>query len=309
LTQYLKYDYFFNFVITILLSVFLIIFSKKTTILLEHPLGRKDHAKPVPLIGGIVLFLMTLYVNSYNLNSINNFILYIVFIIGFIDDLIEIPYYVKLILQSLAGVFFVTAYHFIFTRNTFIDSFLTFFFFIAVLNAFNLIDGINGLLIGISIIYFAFTSNFLLLPILLALFILNITNNLFMGDSGAFLIAYLLISSNKIPLEFDKLVVFFGYPIYEITSSFMRRLIFSKNPFYPDKFHLHHIGTKKFGHTFFLILAFSLTAGFLLLSTKKLGLFIYIIISLLIFIFQINFIRNLNDFESVPERNDGNFEL
>jgi len=100
------------------------------------------------------------------------------------------------------------------------------------------------------------------------------------------LIAYLLISDEQVPRELTRALVFFGYPMYEIASSFLRRLLLKKNPFKPDRFHLHHIGTKLFGSTFFLILAYSLVIGFVLLSAKKFGLFVYIAISLLIFSFS-----------------------
>jgi len=306
---YLHYGYLLSFVITIFLSLGLVAFTKKTKILLDHPEERKNHLKPVPLVGGIVLFIMTFYLRGLRLSSIDSYVFIIVFIIGFIDDLIEIQYYIKLSLQFIAGFIFISSYHFTLTGNYPLDSLFTFVFFVAILNAFNLIDGINGLLIGLSIIYFSFTLNFEVLPVLFGLFVLNITNNLFMGDTGAFLIAYLLITSKSIPMEIDKLVIFFGYPIYEIASSFLRRLVFRKNPFKPDRYHLHHIGTQLFGHTFFLIIAFSLSTGFLLLSSKEFRLFAYIIICLLLFFFQLNIISRFNNFKSTPERDDSNLEL
>jgi len=304
--------YSLGFIFSTLFSALFIHCCKKFNILLDHPSERKEHKEPVPLIGGMVLFIYTLYLklNQQFIDIRKELPLYIVFTIGLIDDLVELRYYTKLILQFLAGAFFINAYHFVFTNNAMLDAFLTLVFFVTLLNAFNLVDGINGLLVGLAIIYFTFTQNFVYLPVLFVLFLFNVFDKLFMGDSGAFLIAYLLISDKHVPRELTKTLVFFGYPMYEIASSFLRRLLLKKNPFKPDRFHLHHIGTKVFGSTFFLILAYSLVIGFVLLSTKEFGLFVYIAISLLIFLFQFIFIKNnrsINDSNGMTERNESNF--
>ncbi len=304
--------YAFGIIFSVLLSAFLVTCCEKFNILLDHPSERKEHKEPVPLVGGVILFIYTLYLKSnQQFTDIKKELpLYIVFIVGLIDDLVELRYYTKLILQFLAGLFFINAYHFVFTNNAMLNTFLTLVFFVTLLNAFNLVDGINGLLVGLAIIYFTFTQNFVYLPVLFVLFLFNVFNKLFMGDSGAFLIAYLLISDEQIPRELIRALVFFGYPMYEIASSFLRRLLLKKNPFKPDRFHLHHIGIKVFGSTFFLILAYSLVTGFILLSAKEFGLFVYIAISLLIFLFQFIFIKNsrsINDSNGMAERNESNF--
>ncbi|SDH22842.1 UDP-GlcNAc:undecaprenyl-phosphate GlcNAc-1-phosphate transferase [Fervidobacterium changbaicum] len=306
-------QYLAGFTISIVLSVFLSILCKRFNILLDHPSERKEHSKPVPLVGGLVLFAFVIYLkSSYGFSDLKRELaLYIVFGIGLIDDLIELPYYTKLVLQSIAGLLFVSTSHFIFTNNFGLDNLLTFLLFVALLNAFNLIDGINGLLVGVAIIYFAFKLDFVYLPVLFVLLFFNIFDRLFMGDSGAFLIAYLLISHQNTTRDLTKAIVFFGYPMYEIASSFLRRLVLGKNPFKPDRFHLHHIGTLLFGDVFFLIIAYSLTLGFVLLSTKKFGLFIYLGISFLIFFFQLWFIRNNRFINSngVSKGDEGNLEL
>jgi len=305
--------YALGIVFSVLLSSFLVVCCKKFGILLDHPSERKEHRESVPLVGGVVLFIYyTLYLKSnQQFTDIKKELpLYIVFIIGLIDDLVELRYYTKLLLQFFAGLFFINSYNFVFTNNMKLDVVLTIIFFITLLNAFNLVDGINGLLVGLAIIYFTFTQNYVYLPVLFVLFLFNGFNKLFMGDSGAFLIAYLLISDEQVPRELTKALVFFGYPMYEIASSFLRRLLLKKNPFKPDRFHLHHIGTKVFGNTFFLILAYSLVIGFVLLSTKEFGLFVYIGLSLLIFFFQLITIKNnssINDSNGLPERDKSNF--
>ncbi|UXF00362.1 glycosyl transferase [Fervidobacterium riparium] len=301
-------DTFFAVIVTL----FFIALSRKTKILLEYPDKRKNHSKPVPLVGGLVLYTWVIYKSGNGWSLTESLPVHLAFAIGLIDDLLEIPYYAKLFFQFLLGFFFIQSTHFSLFGNVVVDKILTFLFFVALMNAFNLIDGINGLLLTVSIIYFSFTLNFSMLLVLAILLIFNMAEKLFMGDSGAFLTAYLLLSSDRLPNEAIKIGVFFGYPLYEIASSFLRRLVFKQNPFKPDRFHLHHIGSKLFGHTYFLIIAAFLTIGFCRLSSKEFGLVFYVAISLLIFAFQIKSIRkfrNLDKVESVSERDESDLKL
>lgn len=300
---------FLLLIFTLLLSII----SKKTGFLVEHPNDRKNHKKPVPLIGGTILFLTVLTaskVGVYNTAILLDPIFYLIFIIGLVDDLYEIPYYTKLILQIVAGTLFVLTNHtYLFFGNQLIDKLFSIFFFVVILNAFNLVDGINGLLLGISIIYSVANSDFTLSFILFLLLILNLKEYLFMGDSGAFLVAYLIFKRQNISYNFIQFLVYYGYPLYEITSSFMRRLLFGKNPFKADRYHLHHIGVEKFGLTSFLAYAYLLTGGFSFLSTKKLGFVIYLFVCVILFIFQIVNIRRLENFQGMFKRDDSNFKL
>ena len=299
----------FFILIPILLIQLLRTFSIRTNILLEYPDERKQHNHPVPLLGGLVLFISTIIFSVLGLieNKLTcDICFYLVFIIGILDDLFELRYYVKLIMQILVSILYVQNNVIAITDNNTINSIATAVWFVVILNAFNLIDGINGLLIGLSIIYAAFTGNiWLVLPLFVLLFF-NMNEKTFMGDSGAFMLAYIFISSNSanIPTRFSALVVFFGYPIYEITSSFLRRILMKKNPFKPDRYHLHYIGSEQFGLSTFLMLTYSLTLGFVLISSQKLDWLIYLGICTVIFIYQLCFIFHT---ERMLKGDDGNF--
>ncbi|MFN6991841.1 MAG: MraY family glycosyltransferase, partial [Fervidobacterium sp.] len=279
-------------------SIILIIISRGTGILLEYPDDRKNHKKPVPLIGGTVLFVTILSLSNFGMYDkiiLKDPIFYLIFLVGFMDDLLEVPYYIKLILQFIPGIIFANTNPIVFpnlfhnsifnilSENEFLWKVLSFLLFIIIVNAFNLIDGVNGLLLGISLIYSVLSLDFKLTGILLILLTLNFNELLFMGDSGAFLIAYLLLKKRVLSSDFIETSVFFGYPLYEIASSFLRRLVFRQNPFKPDRFHLHHIGIEKFGITIFLINAYMLTLGFSLISTQKFGVIFFIITFLVLF--------------------------
>lgn len=284
---------------SIVLGYFIMFFviSKKTGVLLEYPNGRKNHKKPVPLIGGIVLFATLLSLSIlelYDKRILTDPIFYLIFLVGLIDDLVETPYYAKLMLQSVPGILFARnniVFFNILPENELLPKILSFLFFIAIVNAFNLIDGINGLLIGISIIYSLFSFDFRLSGILFVLIVLNFNEILFMGDSGSFLLAYLLLGKRISSYDLIELCIFFGYPIYEITSSFLRRLVFGKNPFKADRFHLHHIGVEKFGMVAFLSNAYLLSLGFSLISSQKFGFFLFLFAFIVLFAFQINYIK------------------
>ena len=307
----------FKYTISVLLlfafNYVLKVFSMKTGLLLEYPDERKNHKKPVPLIGGTVLFLTLLTLSNlglYNSSIIRDPIFYLVFIIGFIDDLFELPYYTKLMLQIAVAVIYTNINLFYLVPELqLINKIVTAVFFVVILNAFNLIDGVNGLLLGISIVYSLLNFDFTFTFLLFLLIILNFNEKLFMGDSGAFLIAYLLLKNQNVSHSLINLSIYFGYPLYEIASSFLRRLLLGKNPFKPDRYHLHHIGVEKLGLLSFLVCAYLLSLGFSLISSKKLGIVIYLVVCSILFIVQIIRIRRLNKFESMSERNNSNLEL
>lgn len=297
------------FILTpILLILLLRTFSIKTKILLEYPDERKQHNQPVPLLGGLVLFISAMIFSALGLiekELSRDICFYLVFIIGILDDMFELRYYIKLIMQILVSILYVQSNIITAANNHVINIIATAAWFVVILNAFNLIDGINGLLIGLSIIYAAFTGNFwLILPLFVLLFF-NMNEKTFMGDSGAFILAYIFISSNSanMPTQLGALIVFFGYPIYEIVSSFLRRILMKRNPFRADRYHLHYIGSEQFGLSAFLILAYSLTLGFILISSQKFNWLVYLGICIIIFIYQLCFIFHT---ERMLKGNDSN---
>ena len=144
-----------------------------------------------------------------------------------------------------------------------------------MINAFNLIDGIDGLagLLGISsFTSFAFlfwTLDYseyfglcvLMVGILLSYLPYNFSTKkkTFMGDSGSMLIGYLLFIltltflANKEPIV-EKLVdrsilpiapmVIFFIPLVDTLSIYISRILKGRNPFSPDRLHVHHMVLK-----------------------------------------------------------------
>jgi UDP-N-acetylmuramyl pentapeptide phosphotransferase/UDP-N-acetylglucosamine-1-phosphate transferase len=132
--------------------------------------------------------------------------------------------------------------------------------FVGMANAFNMIDGVNGLSSGngivilISMMLFNEINNInydkvffiIIISSLTGFWIINVINGkLFLGDGGAyfigFLIAYLGLEQYKNNFDFVKLCIFFSYPTLEIFTTCMFRLIKKQKLLFPDKNHLHSI--------------------------------------------------------------------
>ena len=146
-------------------------------------------------------------------------------------------------------------------ENIWISYFFSTFCILIAINGTNFIDGLNGLVLGyyliISIIIFKlglsiqpdiFHNQIIFLIIFLAfLFLLNLLNEFYVGDSGAyslgFIFSFLLISIylfNKNISPFF-VVLLLWYPCFENLFSIIRKYKFKKSPISPDEKHLHQL--------------------------------------------------------------------
>jgi len=137
--------------------------------------------------------------------------------------------------------------------------------YILLMNAINLIDGLDGLAASISLVAAVMVVCTVVAiyvqPPIAALVVGAFTAaaclgflfhnwhpaTIFMGDSGALLLGFLLastalLSSTKAPALLTLLVplLAIGLPIFESVHSFARRVITRQNPFQADRRHLHH---------------------------------------------------------------------
>ena len=228
--------------------------------------------KHIPLSGGPFLFFFSLFIFFDNLN-IFLFALFLIFLLGFLSDinfLSSVKW--RFLFQSIIIFIFIfyTQNNIQSVRINFIDAYLhnfiisclfTSFCLMILVNGTNFIDGLNGLVISYFLIvlfilfklnmidlFFNNSLNFNFLIIaLFSLLTLNILNKLYLGDSGSyligFLIGYFLIS---VSLNFPIISPYFialllWYPAFEILFSIIRKLSFKKSPFKPDNNHFHHL--------------------------------------------------------------------
>ena len=226
----------------------------------------------IPLSGGIFIvsaFLIMFY-KDYTFFCI---ILSLVFLLGFFSDIkfLSSPKY-RFFFQFLVIFLFVyfsnlqiypTRILFLdlLLENIWISYFFTVFCILIVINGSNFIDGLNGLALGyyliISVIIFKlglsiqtdiFHSQIIFLMIFLAfLFLLNLLNQFYIGDSGAyslgFIFSFLLISIylfNKNISPFF-IILLLWYPCFENLFSIIRKYKFKKSPISPDEKHLHQL--------------------------------------------------------------------
>jgi UDP-GlcNAc:undecaprenyl-phosphate GlcNAc-1-phosphate transferase len=241
--------------------------------------NRKFHKKKTPLLGGVMIFLIFLLINLYLIFSQNiskdNFIIFLgctgCFVMGLIDDKKNINYLLKFFFLSiiyliiinlnpnllLTKLYFHTFDKIIYLENS--GVFITVLCLLLLTNALNLIDGINGLCISISIIFLTWImivfkqTNFfylLLVSSLFYIFFLNLKKNIFLGDSGALflgsLIGLLLISNYNNELlknnfAVEKIFITLMLPGLDMLRVFSIRIINAKNPFKADRLHLHYL--------------------------------------------------------------------
>src|SRR6476619_7433929 len=174
------------------------------------------HKKPTAMLGGVAIFLSVLIPNlflvpdttyEYVIIRASTFL----FVVGLVDDLIHLKPYQKLIGQVL-GAAYVVYYGLSlpWTRSVLINMALAIFWLIAITNAINLLDNMDGLAAGIAIITGGFlalsfvnTGQYIDAVILLCFasallgFLIYNSNpaSIFMGDCGSMFVGFFLASS------------------------------------------------------------------------------------------------------------------
>jgi UDP-GlcNAc:undecaprenyl-phosphate GlcNAc-1-phosphate transferase len=134
---------------------------------------------------------------------------------------------------------------------------------VGVVNAVNLIDGLDGLAAGV--IFFAALTNFVVAVIGMQIFVAVVMAaimgamvgflfynfnpaHIFMGDSGSYFLGYLLATASltgamqKTSTAVSLLVpmVALGVPIFDTLFSMLRRTLERRSMFSPDRGHVHH---------------------------------------------------------------------
>ena len=267
----------------------------------------------VPLIGGIVIFSFI----CLNFEYFDGYILFFSFLVLCLGissdcDFINSPK-IRLILQSSLIIIFVDMLNLniLDLRNEFLNNlisnyYLNVFFitfcFLVLINGSNFIDGLDGLNLGyfLSLLIIILTLSqsskliinvnqiMILFYIITFLFLLNIFNYLYLGDSGSYLIGFsigalLIVIYKEIPFFSPFFVVLLlWYPCFENLFSILRKYKFNLSPLRADNKHLHHL------LFFFIKSKFKLTE---LTANNFASIFINFV-NLIFFILGINFIYN-----------------
>jgi UDP-GlcNAc:undecaprenyl-phosphate GlcNAc-1-phosphate transferase len=267
-----------------LFAIFCLIPVAKNIGLVDKPGGRKKHIGDIPLIGGISIFLVlgSFAVFSGYFNNDWKWVLgiaSILIVIGLIDDLRDIRPLYKLSAQILAAILLMLSTGDFIQTIAYLPNgtpiniaelgyLITLFAVVGLINAFNMMDGIDGLatMQAILSIVLTFTSMLilkatfsndifviLLLGSLLGFLVVNLnllpTTKVFLGDAGSmalgFFISWILVSYTQTPngegLPPSLALWVVTIPVADTLALSVRRILLKRSPFRPDRKHLHHI--------------------------------------------------------------------
>ena len=277
---------------------------------------RKLHKNPVPLVGGILLFInFIIIILFYNFdiefNHLNVLLFScLFFFVGLIDDKYNLLPTSKFLLNIIILLFFFKINeNFLIQKFDFynleikLNYYLSFFFSILCvlifINALNLFDGLNLqtlLYCSITLLYLFYKDvnlKYVLIIILtlICLMPFNFKNKLFLGDSGVYLLGGFLSLSildlhninQKIFAE--EIFVIMMLPGLDMLRLFINRLLNNKNPFYGDREHIHHLLQDRYNYNnAILILSFLMFIPVLLLFfiSTKIIILLYSIVYFLI---------------------------
>ncbi|PYX77767.1 MAG: undecaprenyl/decaprenyl-phosphate alpha-N-acetylglucosaminyl 1-phosphate transferase [Acidobacteria bacterium] len=276
---------------------------------------RHLHNTPLPRLGGVAIFLAFLlsaaagifiswryqiFQRGFSFHTLATILLpaVLIFMLGVLDDVRGVGPYLKFAVQALAAsMLFIGGLRILdlpvlFGAHQFpwfVGLPLTIVWVLAITNAFNLIDGLDGLAAGSALfstlIVFVVallnqSSPVALMTIALAGAILGFLRynfnpaTIFLGDCGSLFIGFLLSalaleSAQKAPtiIAVAIPVVSFGLPILETALSVLRRLISGRPLFTADREHIHHkLLQRGLSHRQVVIVLYAVSALFALLS-------------------------------------------
>lgn len=280
--------YILNPVVALLLTFILTPIFRKLAFrfqLVDSPNQRKVHHAPIPLVGGLSIFFATTLTLllampfEHEILDFNNIFIaaFILLLMGVIDDRFDLRASIKLAIQLILAHYiygqgikieslhgFLGIYH----LSPWVQYVLTIAVIAGVVNAFNLMDGIDGLAAGLAILGFGVFSafSFMLGQQSIALVFLAIIGSLiaflrfnlskkqkvFMGDAGSLVLGFILVVSGISLLQSSQnsqlqtwisvgVIAVLFVPVMDALRVFRRRAKSGKSPFHADKTHLHHL--------------------------------------------------------------------
>lgn len=249
--------------------------------LVDIPDQRKQHSGHVPLIGGVSIYSAYLGISLAFGDFSSEHLVFlgcalILVILGVVDDYKDISFKLRLVVQAIIALIMVYAADVkIDTLGNLFDSgevqlgkitpFFTVIAVIGCINAFNMMDGIDGLCSGITIVtllsivlYSPVTQSLTvniaaIILCLLAYIIFNLQlmskriPKIFMGDAGSMfiglLVVWLLSETTQTGLTPPPVMALWivAIPLMDMGAIMVRRLRKGESPFKPDRNHLHHI--------------------------------------------------------------------
>lgn len=240
--------------------------------ILDQPNARKIHTSPVPLLGGVAIYVaflaaLLLFSDAFYVNQVIGILLGATWVsfLGIWDDWRTLRPALKLLGQFLAiGILIVTGVRVEFLRNPYLNMFVTAAWMVGITNAVNFLDNMDGLSGGIAAIASAWflvlallNGQFLVAPFAAALlgaslgFLVYNFNpaRIFMGDAGSLFLGFMLAAVGlklRFPGHPDAItwmipVLVLGIPVLDMSLVTVSRLRRRVNPWTTaGKDHLSH---------------------------------------------------------------------
>ena len=238
--------------------------------------GKQDtHITVAPRLGGLILYTTMMLMGITSQNSLVILICLVllpIFLVGTSEDIFDnVRPKIRIFSMIFSSLLFITIFDFPIPiisipyvgqilSNTLIGSIFLTFCIIIITNGMNLIDGSNGnasltgmtilsvlcylFMINNNVMFFHLTIFFIIILFLFVIFNYPI-GKIFLGDTGAYIIGFLIAclcikvfyNNPSLPSWIAVLILF--YPAFEVLFSYTRKIFCKKNPFLPDREHLH----------------------------------------------------------------------
>lgn len=282
----------FTFITALLIawySIPVIVNAARSKNLFDEPNHRTSHMGRVPTLGGIAIFagfsipvMLFTHTDDFLIRPYLMAGAMIIFFIGVKDDILDLSPWKKLSGQLMAALILIILGDLRFTSmHGFLDIeelsyltsvLLTLFAIIVIINAFNLVDGIDGLAAGLALVASVFFGLWFyevgqmelalmacaLVGTLVAFLRYNFFYSrykIFMGDTGSLLLGFIVATFT---IQFNELnitdsatflvdaapAVSFSIlfvPLFDTIRIFVLRVYRKCSPFKPDRSHIHHL--------------------------------------------------------------------
>lgn len=258
--------------------------------IVDNPNARKLQRRPIPVLGGVAVFaglLVALLIALFNDRFMELLIIYpallVMLIIGVWDDAKGVSAWLRLLVELAVVWGLITAsgcsindYHGCFALFWVEPLYavpITLFAMVGIINAINLIDGVDGLSSGFCILaamifggVFAYVGEYAMAMLatvtvasLIPFFLHNVfgsSSKMFIGDGGTLVLGLIMAIFVVKLLDYNSLssiclrghcalapfaLAILSVPVFDTLRVMIKRIAKGISPFHPDKTHLHHI--------------------------------------------------------------------
>lgn len=257
--------------------------------LFDKMTDRSSHSQAVPSFGGVTFFIILVISLSLSdqffLTSRAMYLIpscLVIFFTGLKDDMTGISAWNKILMQVIATTMLFASPDFQITNlhgflgineiSHWICIPLSFLVVVFYINAYNLIDGIDGLASSLGAMFFTFFAivynylhDYMMMAVCLSMaasfiaflrFNVSKDKRIFLGDTGSLLIGFLVaaIVTNILSKDYQEdlhmsyianlplmIISALYIPVFDSIRVFIIRMQNRQNPFQPDRSHVHHV--------------------------------------------------------------------